>query len=127
MNVMPMEELKRQLLMFHADSKRGISWDHFCELAGVSPKYALAVVRGEHSMTEYMQRRLDKALREWREGKVVVMIKRNGERYFQYRREAKPIARRNFGLIVEGGQIKLKVGLRQRGDYSARTLDELLD
>jgi hypothetical protein len=55
------------------------------------------------------------------------MIKRNGERYFQYRREAKPIARRNFGLTVEGGQIKLKVGLRQRGDYSARTLDELLD
>jgi len=125
--VTPKKELLRQLQMFKDDERRGISMALFAELAGVNHLHLLDILKGKYDLTEYMQRRLDKALREFREGKVVVMQKRNREKYIEYRKDPKPVAKRHYGVTLQNGEFKLQIGLRQRGDYSAPTLGELLN
>lgn len=126
-NVLPKRELLRQLRLFKDDEKRGISMKHFADAAGVNHEHMLRIIRGEIDLTEYMQRRLHKTLREFKEGKIVVMQNRNRTHTVEYRRVAKPVAKRHYGISFENGEFKLKLGLRQKGDYSAPTLSEQMN
>ena len=56
-----------------------------------------------------------------------IMQNRDNTKFVQYRREAKPRMARSTSLQMVNGEIKIKVGVINRGDYSAPTLDEQLE
>lgn len=126
-DILPKKELLRQLRLFKMDMKRGISIKHFAEIAGVNALHLRDILDGKYELTEYMQRRLDKALREFKDGKVVVMQNRNRTETVEYRKVAKPVAKRYYGIGFQNGEFKLQLGLRQKGDYSAPTLSEQMN
>ena len=55
------------------------------------------------------------------------MQNRDRTKFVQYRKDAKPVVERKNQLEVVNGQIKLKIGLVNKHDYSRQTLDEQLE
>ena len=49
---------------------------------------------------------------------------RFGQKWIEWRKKPKPVIVRGYGLQVENGGIKLKLGLKNRLDYSDYRLDE---
>jgi hypothetical protein len=49
-----------------------------------------------------------------------------GRKYLEYRKEPKPVAVRGYGLQATSEGIKLKIGLKNKFDYSDYRLDETL-
>ena len=125
--VIPRLELKRTIKRFLTDKNRGISIPLFAELCGVSVAILrLVFIKEEEPLTEYVQRRVSKGYQSWVQGEVAVMMNRDQTRFVQYRKEAKPKVARSMGLEVQNGQIKLKIGLKNKADYSNLDIDEQL-
>ena len=127
MKVMPRKELLRQLKLFKQDKKRGITIKNFALIAGIGYQYLNSIIAEREQMSEIMQKRLSKALNEFRMGKVATIEHVSGRTEPVYRQKPVPLARKNMGLTVKDGQITLSIGMRQLGDYSRPTLGELLD
>ncbi len=128
MNVIPKQELKRIIRKFLVDQERGISIPLFADLAGLSVNQIRDVfLNDKEPLTEYVQRRVSKAYTEWKNGEVAIMQNRDTSKFVQYRKEAKPSLKRSTTLQVVNGEIKVKVGIVNRYDYSDRTLDEQLE
>ena len=120
-------ELKRQIKRFLADKDRGISIPMFAQLAGISRATLLDVFDYEtEPMSETTQRRVNKAYFAWLNGEIAIMQNRDRTKFVQYRKEAKPVLERTTGLQVVNGEIKLKLGITNKYDYSQPTLDEQL-
>ena len=127
-NVLPKKELLRVIKRFIKDKNRGISVKLFAELCGVDKEHLLDVFYYRiHPLTEYIQIRVNKGYQAWLNGEVAVMQNRDKTRFVEYRREPKPRLARTTGLHLVNGEIRIKVGVRNRGDYSAQTLDEALE
>jgi hypothetical protein len=110
-----------------SDKNRGISIPLFAELCGVSVAILrLVFIKEEEPLTEYVQRRVSKGYQSWLRGEVAVMMNRDQTRFVQYRKEPKPRVARFIGLEVQNGQIKLKIGLKNKADYSNLDIDEQL-
>ena len=125
--VIPRQELKRTIKRFLSDKNRGISIPLFAELCGVSVAILrLVFIKEEEPLTEYVQRRVSKGYQSWLRGEVAVMMNRDQTRFVQYRKEPKPRVARSMGLEVQNGQIKLKIGLKNKADYSNLDIDEQL-
>ena len=125
--VIPRQELKRTIKRFLTDKNRGISIPLFADLCGVSVAILrLVFIREEEPLTEYIQRRVSKGYQSWLRGEVAVMMNRDQTRFVQYRKEPKPKVARSMGLEVQNGQIKLKIGLKNKADYSNLDIDEQL-
>ena len=125
--VIPRQDLKRTIKRFLSDKNRGISIPLFAELCGVSVAILrLVFIKEEEPLTEYVQRRVSKGYQSWVRGEVAVMMNRDQTRFVQYRKEAKPKVARSMGLEVQNGQIKLKIGLKNKADYSNLDIDEQL-
>jgi len=125
--VIPRQDLKRTIKRFLSDKNRGISIPLFAELCGVSVAILrLVFIKEEEPLTEYVQRRVSKGYQSWLRGEVAVMMNRDQTRFVQYRKESKPRMARSMGLQVENGQIKLKIGLKNKADYSNLDIDEQL-
>jgi hypothetical protein len=77
-------------------------------------------------MSEYVQIRTSKGYASWRKGQVAVMQNRDNTRFVSYRKEAKPVMVRTTGLQVVNGEIRIKVGISNKADYSGKTLDETI-
>jgi hypothetical protein len=123
----PKTELRRIMKRFLRDSQRGISIELFAQLAGLSVSIIKSVfVYETDPMTEYVQRRVSKAYTEWVNGEVSIMQNRDQTRFVQYRKDAKPVLEKKNSLQLVNGQIKLKIGIENRYDYSKLTLDEQL-
>lgn len=127
MTPLPKAELKRQVKKMLRDPNRGISIDLFAELCGVSPRHLTAVFLEESvPLTEMVQIRVNRGLHEMQEGRVKIMKRPNNTRYVDYRREAKPVLTPHMGLTATSEGIKLKIGLKNRSDYSGVDLDEAM-
>ena len=125
--VLPRLELKRVIRKFVDDKDRGISLPLFCEIVGISVKHFRDVFVDEtEPLTEYMQRRVNKAYYAWLNGEIAIMQNRDRTKFVQYRKEAKPVLERSQRLEFSNGQIKLKLGITNKYDYSDLTLDEQL-
>ena len=125
--VLPKVELKRIIRKFIQDKDRGISLDLFCEICGISQARLRDVfLNEEEPLTEFMQRRVNKAYFAWLNGEIAIMQNRDRTKIVQYRKEAKPVLERTTGLQVVNGEIKLKLGITNKYDYSQPTLDEQL-
>jgi len=120
-------DLMRIMKRFIADKNRGISLNLFAELCGIHKDSLQKIfIDEEYPMTEFMQMRISKGYEAWRRGSVAVMQNRDKTRFVEYRREPKPRLARSTGLHLVNGEIKIKVGVSNRGDYSGQTLDEAL-
>jgi hypothetical protein len=124
---LPRSELRRIIKKFLKDKDRGISIALFADLAGISLSHIQDVFVNEtEPLTEYVQRRVSKAYTEWLNGEVAIMQNRDTSKFVQYRKDPKPRMTRSTGLQVVNGEIKIKVGITNRYDYSDLTLDEQL-
>jgi len=125
--VYPKSELRRIVKKFLRDKDRGISVALFAELAGINQDHLRDVFLDEITpLTEYIQRRVDKAYKAWVGGEVAIMQNQDNTKFVQYRKEAKPVMERGMGLKLENGQFKVNLGVKPKYDYSDLTLDEQL-
>lgn len=109
------------------DPNRGISIKLFADLCGVSETMMKDVfLENVCPLSEYIQRRVSKGYRDYVKGNVAVYKNRDNTRFVDYRRVPKPRIARSMGLDVVNGEIRLKIGIRNRSDYSDRTIDEKL-
>jgi hypothetical protein len=126
--VLPKAELRRIIKKFLLDKRRGISIALFADLCGVNESYLRDVFIYEtERMGEHLQRRVSKGYMAWARGEVAVMQNRDNTRFVDYRKQAKPLMVRSTGLQVVNGEIKIRVGIKNRNDYSDLTLDEQLE
>lgn len=124
---LPKAALKQVIKRFLTDKNRGISIALFAELAGLSADHIRDVfIYESQPLTEYVQRRVSKAYMAWQRGEVSIMQNRDKTRFVQYRKEAKPVMKRSTGLQLVNGEIRLKIGVVNKYDYSSMSLDEQL-
>lgn len=125
--VIPRQELKRTINRFLSDKNRGISIPLFADLCGVSVAILrLVFIYQKEPLTEYIQLRVSKGYQAWMRGDVAVMANRDNTKFIEYRKKPKPKMARSMGLMVENGQIRLKIGIKNKADYSALDIDEQL-
>ena len=125
--ILPKLQLLKEIQRFCRDKNRGISLELFADLSGMSLHHFRDVFINElHPMTEEVQRRVDWAFKRWQAGEVGVFQNRDNTKFVQFRKEAKPAFARNYGLEVRNKELKLKIGIKNRADYSQPTLDEQL-
>jgi hypothetical protein len=123
----PKAELKIIMRRFLSDHDRGISIPLFSDLSGVSISQLRDVfLNDKEPLTEYVQRRVSKAYNEWKNGEVAIMQNRDSSKFVQYRKEARPALEKTNKLEVINGEIKIKLGISKKYDYSGSTLDEQL-
>ena len=77
-------------------------------------------------LTEMVQRRVDKAYKAYVNGEVSVMQNKDGTRYVEYRKVAKPLMKKTLGLQVTNSGIKINLGIKPKFNYGGRNLDEQL-
>ena len=123
----PKIELHKLVSRFLRDRDRGISVELFADVCGLSAAHIRDVfLHDTEPMTEYVQRRVSKAYKEWKNGEIAIMQNRDRSKFVQYRKDAKPVLQRSTGLQIVNGEIKIKVGITNKYDYSGLTLDEQL-
>ena len=126
--VLPKSTLRSVIKRFLIDKNRGISINLFAELCGVNEAHLRDVFLYENEgITEYMQIRVSKGYKAWKNGEVAIMQNKDRTKYVDYRKEPKPRLTRSTGLQVVNGEIKIRLGITNRGDYSQPTLDEQLE
>jgi hypothetical protein len=124
--VIPKKELKDTVKRFLLDKKRGIPSNLFAELCGISRQHLHETfVLDTRTLSETVQRRVSRAYCLWRDGKIRVMV-HYGRKYLEFRKEPKQYATRGYGLQATSEGIKLKIGIRNRLDYSDYRLDETI-
>ena len=117
-------ELKKQVKRFLEDKDRGISISLFAELAGMSKSMLVAVfLQEKEPLSEFFQRRVNKAYNDWKAGKVKVMRLGN-RKWVEYRREPLNPIFKSTKLVLTNEGFKLHVGPVNRHDYSKPSLDE---
>jgi hypothetical protein len=126
--VYPKLELKRIIKRFFNDKNRGISIALFADVAGVSQYHLRDVFLDESEpLTEYVQRRVDKAYKAWVNGEIAIMQNQDRSKFVQYRKENKPVMTKSMGIALKDGQFKVNLGVKPKYDYSGLTLDEQLE
>lgn len=121
-------DLYKMVQRLRDDPEPPISYIMLCELAGVSKSQMDNVfVRNSAVMSEMVQIRLSRAFEKLANGEVLVVKHRNQTKEVRYQKEPKPRMRRSMGLTLENGQVKLKVGIRNRGDYTQPTFKDQMD
>jgi hypothetical protein len=121
------KELLRQVRKFVDDPNRGISMNMFYELCGISRHiFEETFIKQTQPMSVTTQIRVNKALRDLRAGRVKVMRRPDRTHYVDYRREDAPVMRPKIGLVKTADGIKIRIGLKNRSDYSDIDLDEAM-
>mgnify|MGYP006299198475 CR=1 FL=1 len=126
--VLTKRELLTQVKRFLKDKNRGISSSLFADLCGIHLSTLKDVFFYQTvPLTENIQRKVSKGFIAWKNGEVAIMKNKDQTKFVEYRRQPKVRAARTTGLQMVNGEIKIKVGVINRGDYSAPTLDEQLE
>ena len=126
--VLTKKELKTQVKRFLKDKSRGISSKLFSELCGISLTTLKDVFIYEtEPLSEMVQRRVAKGFASWREGMVAIMQQRDRSKFVTYRKAPKPRMARQTGLQLVDGQIRIRLGVVNKADYSQEPLAEQLE
>ena len=113
------QQLMKEIKLFFKDKDRGISIELFGELAGLSKLHMEEVfVRETRPLTEYTQKRVNRAYAIWKTGRVKVMRKYSGHRYVDFRKEPEIPLVPQLKIEMVNGQAKVKLGAVNRHDYS---------
>jgi hypothetical protein len=123
-------ELMKQIDRFIEDKNRGISIDHFAQMAGYATRYFISVFQEKETpLSENMQLRVSRALQAWKRGEIRVMIRpETNTRFVEYRPrgETKQKIQHKISFDIRNGAIRLQPGPVNRMDYSKPGLDELI-
>ena len=120
-------QLREEIKRFLADKHRGISGKLFADVCGLSLQTLKEVFLQEsRHMTYEVQIRVNRAYAAWKAGNIRVMQKPSGVRYVEYRKESKPVILPSMGLQMTPQGLKISVGMKNRHDYSAPSLDQQL-
>jgi len=112
------QELKKELKRFLMDKDRGISIKNFCELAGISERLFLYVIKEErYPMSEDTQRGLNRAYKHWKQGRIRVMKKHTNETYPDYMKEAVQPLIPTSKLVLTNEGFKVQNKPINRHDY----------
>jgi len=113
------QQLMKEIKLFFKDKDRGISIELFGELAGLSKLHMEEVfVRETRPLTEYTQKRVNRAYAIWKTGRVKVMRKYSGHRYVDFRKEPEIPLVPHLKIEMINGIAKVKLGAVNRHDYS---------
>ena len=122
------EMLKKIIRRFAADKRRGISIEHFAEIAGVDHRdFRKAFLEDKLNISEAMQIRVSRAYKAYERGDIVVWQNWDKTRTVDYRDKPKPVFRKNLGFMLTKDGVKLNIGLVNRRDYTQPTLLEQFD
>jgi hypothetical protein len=109
----------KEIKLFFKDKDRGISIELFGELAGLSKLHMEEVfVRETRPLTEYTQKRVNRAYAIWKTGRVKIMRKYSGHRYVDFRKEPVVPMVSQLKIDLTNGAAKIKLGAVNRHDYS---------
>jgi len=122
--VIPKRMLMDIIERFIADPNRGISILLFCEAAGVPKTTFTDIFKNKTlELSEIVQRRVSRAYTAWANGEIAVMENRDRSRFIEYRRVAKPKMVKDNRIVFNNGQLQLKIGVKNRADYSMPDLN----
>ena len=122
------EILKKIIRRFAADKRRGLSLEHFAEIAGVDYRdFRKAFLEDKLNISEAMQIRVSKAYRAFERGDIVVWQNWDRTRTVDYRTTPKPAFKKNLGFTLTKDGVKLNIGLVNRRDYTRPTFAEQFD
>lgn len=124
---MPKKQLLIEVKRFIKDPDRGISLRLFADLCGITKRHLVDVFYYRiHPLTEYIQIRVSKGYLAWKNGEVAIMQNQDKTKFVTYRKVPRQRTTPSAGLQVVNGAIKIKLGVRNLGDYSNPDLDEQL-
>ena len=124
-DILPKKEIYAQIERYRADPERSMSWTFFAELCGMSVHTLKHVfVQKDLPMSIETQTRVSRGLKRMARGEVVVVYNKDRTRKLIYRQENKPRIARSMQVDLKGGKLCLKVGLRNKSDYSQPSLGE---
>jgi hypothetical protein len=122
------KQLEIEVLRFLKDHSRGISIELFADLCGLDGETLKNVfIYKKYPMSEYVQRRVSRGFKHWQQGHVAVMQNRDRTRFVEYRKTPQPRLVKKTQLHVVNGEIKLKIGIQNRADYTNQSLSEQLE
>jgi len=125
--VLTKRDLYNRMDRLLADPVRPISIKLLSDLAGLSDFTIKMVFQlKKMPMSETTQIRMSKALLRLQNGEIEIVQHRDLTREVRYVKNPRPRIKRSYGLTVVDGEIKLKIGLKNRADYSEPTFEELM-
>lgn len=111
------QELFDLMDKFIKDSKRGISLEHFSELAGISYElFRKVFVSKELPMTARTQGAINRAWDLW-DGGYVRIEQKGSQKRIRLLDTPKPLLRRFYRVEIGQNGLKLHTGIRKRSDY----------
>jgi hypothetical protein len=119
MKIMTKAEIYRQMERFWKDTDKTLSIAMFAELSGLSPTLLKRVFQiKDVDMSEHTQISVSRALERMTRGDVVMVYDKGNKRRLIYRQEPRPRLSKSMSLTNDGGKIALKVGIKNKSDYS---------
>lgn len=124
-DVLPRQELFLRMNRFLADKNRGISVQRFADACGLSKPLLYEIFRTKKiALSINSQIRISKALAAYERGEIAVVQHKDLSTETVRRKTPKPVMVRSMALTMKDGKIGLRVGVRNRHDYSIPTFEE---
>jgi hypothetical protein len=125
MTILSKAEIYRQMERFWKDQDKTLSIAMFAELSGLSASLLKRVFQVKDiPMSEHTQIAVSRALERMTRGDVVMVYDKGNKRRLIYRQEPRPRLAKSMNLTNDGGKIALKVGIKNKSDYSKPGFDE---
>ena len=125
MKIMPKAEIYRQMDRFWKDTDKTLSIAMFAELCGLSESLLKRVFYvKDMDMSEHTQICVSRALERMTRGDVMMVYDRDRKRKLFYKQKPEPRLTKSMSLTVDGGKIGLKIGVKNKSDYSYAKFDE---
>lgn len=119
MKIMPKAEIYRQMDRFWKDRDKTLSIAMFAELCGLSESLLKRVFYvKDMDMSEHTQIAVSRALERMTRGDVMMVYDRDLKRKLFYKQKPEPRLTKSMSLTVDGGKIGLKIGVKNKSDYS---------
>jgi hypothetical protein len=123
--VLPKAEIYRRMERFWKDPDKTLTITMFAEFSGLSHTLLNRVFYVKDlPMSEHTQIAVSRALERMSRGDVVEVYNRDRSKKLVYRQEPRPRIGRSASLTYDGDKIGLKVGLKNKSDYSDPTFTE---
>lgn len=127
-DVLSKAELFRRMDRFQADSYSPISWRFLGELTGYNPAYLKTIfVTRENTLTENVQIRVSKALKQIENGDVTIMRDKTNKRFMKFNNKPEPRLAKSYKIKLIDGKLGLKIGIINKSDYSQPSLQEEME
>lgn len=125
--VLTKQEIIRRLNTMRSNRKRGFTMIMFANFACIGYRHMEAITRdGDSTFTELTQRKLSKAILALENGEAGPRVDILGRKFLDYHPKAKPVLRRSIGLEITPEGFKMKVGIKNKYDFSKPRLDDAL-